>query len=165
MNFYYYSTNGAVYSYVDATQMGAIQFQSDYRIKKDVLDLPGMWDTVKALRPIKYTQAEFTPPAQIAANLEMRRKSDEAKAKARDAGEDEPPDIETPPMPMFEDDDTERWGFIAHELQGTLIESAATGVKDAPDIVQSPNPWTVIAALTKALQEAMTRIETLETKA
>jgi hypothetical protein len=28
--------------------------------------------------------------------------------------------------------------------------------------VQSPNPMTVIAALTKALQEAMARIEVLE---
>jgi hypothetical protein len=28
--------------------------------------------------------------------------------------------------------------------------------------IQAPNPWTVIAALTKALQEAMARIEALE---
>ena len=30
---------------------------------------------------------------------------------------------------------------------------------------QQPNPWTVIAALTKALQEAQARIEALEAKA
>lgn len=56
----------------------------------------------------------------------------------------------------------EKWGFAAHELQEALIMDAATGAKDAENLVQSPNPWTVIAVLTKALQEAMTRIEALE---
>jgi hypothetical protein len=42
--------------------------------------------------------------------------------------------------------------------------TGATGYKDAPDVVQSPNPWTVIAALTKGLQEAMARIEALEAR-
>jgi hypothetical protein len=98
---------------------------SDYRVKKDVIDLPGMWDTVKALRPIKYTHKE---------------------------------------SPRFAGDDIERWGFFAHELQETLIQSASTGVKDEPDALQTPNPFTVIAALTKALQEAMTRIEALEAR-
>lgn len=56
----------------------------------------------------------------------------------------------------------EKWGFVAHELQDTLIQDAATGTKDAEDLIQSPNPWTVIAVLTKALQEAMERIEALE---
>jgi hypothetical protein len=64
----------------------------------------------------------------------------------------------------FKADDVERWGFLAHELQDTLTQSAASGVKDAENLVQSPNPWTVIAALTKALQEAMTRIEALEAR-
>jgi hypothetical protein len=65
-------------------------------------------------------------------------------------------------LPLFNNDDREQWGFIAHELQATTISTAATGTKDAPDMVQSPNPWTIIAALTKALQEAMARIEALE---
>jgi hypothetical protein len=56
----------------------------------------------------------------------------------------------------------EKWGFIAHELQETLIADAATGVKDQADCIQSPNPWPVLATITRALQEAMTRIETLE---
>jgi hypothetical protein len=40
-----------------------------------------------------------------------------------------------------------------------LIEDAASGLKDIPNHIQTPNPWTVIAALTKTLQEAMARIE------
>lgn len=161
-NFYY--TGGVIQAWVDASYLGNISLTSDYRTKKDVVDLPDMWSTVKALRPIKYTQAQFTPPAQIAANAEALRVSDEAKARARTEGTEEPVDPIIPPMPMFEADEIERWGFIAHELQATLVESAATGVKDSHDTVQSPNPWTVIAALTKALQEAMARIEALEAR-
>jgi hypothetical protein len=133
-------TGGGVDLWIDTSNLGRITTTSDYRIKKNVLNLPGMWDTVKKLRPIKYTQAEFTPPADV------------ETSKTRNAG------------PMFPADNIERWGFIAHELQETLLESAATGVKDSPDHIQSPNPFTIIAALTKALQEAMTRIEALEAR-
>jgi hypothetical protein len=128
--------------WIDSSNVGTFAFTSDYRIKKEVVDLSGMWDTVKALRPIKYTQAEFSPPSHLA-HIEGR---------------------ETEPAPLFPADDIERWGFIAHELQTTLVPSAATGVKDSPDTIQSPNPWTVIAAMTKALQEAMARIEALEAR-
>jgi len=63
---------------------------------------------------------------------------------------------------MIAADDLERWGFIAHELQETMTRSAASGYKDVPNEIQSPNPWTMLAAVTKALQEAMARIEALE---
>jgi len=136
---------GSLAAWLDTTSLGNVTLTSDYRIKKDVIDLPGMWDTVKALRPIKYTQAEFSPPSHI-----------EYQARAAAEGK------EVSFTHMFEADDVERWGFIAHELQATLTPSAASGVKDSPNEIQSPNPFTVIAALTKALQEAMARIEALE---
>jgi hypothetical protein len=63
---------------------------------------------------------------------------------------------------LIKGDDQERWGFVAHELQETLIEDAASGQKDQEDHIQSPNPLVVLAAVTRALQEAMTRIENLE---
>jgi endosialidase-like protein len=66
---------------------------------------------------------------------------------------------------MTKNDDIEHWGFLAHELQSALVPDAASGVKDAENILQSPNPLVIIAALTKALQEAMLRIEALETAA
>lgn len=56
----------------------------------------------------------------------------------------------------------EQWGFLAHELQETLTEAAATGQKDASNIVQSPNVMVLLAPIVSALQEAMARIETLE---
>ena len=144
--------------WIDGSNLGTFAFTSDYRVKKDITDLPSTWETVKALRPIKYTQADYTPLPVASA--------------PPDPAPELPPEMREPrtrpaPSPvmspgMFKADNIERWGFIAHELQATTIESAATGVKDAPNVIQSPNPWTVIAALTKALQEAMTRIEALE---
>jgi hypothetical protein len=139
--------------WIDGSSVGTFAYTSDYRIKKDVIDLPGMWDTVKALRPIKYTQAQFSPPSHIEYVKQQA-------AKAAQAKEGETPSII--PGHLYEADDIERWGFIAHELQEVMTPSAASGVKDAYDTIQSPNPFTLIAALTKALQEAMTRIEALE---
>jgi hypothetical protein len=141
---------GNVECWVNASNFGNISLVSDYRIKKDVADLPGMWTTVKQLRPIRYTQAEYDPPSAAVA----------PSSYYQPEGYIPPP----APGPMFPADDVERWGFIAHELQQTLIESAATGIKDDPVHIQSPNPWTVIAALTCALQEAMARIEALEAR-
>jgi hypothetical protein len=132
-------TSGVVQVWVDVTNLGNMTVSSDYRMKKDVQHLKGMWETVKALQPISYTHTDFTPPAEAA----VREDNTE---------------------PFVVGDDVERWGFIAHELQEALVASAATGYKDAPDVIQSPNPWTVIAALTKALQEAMERIEALEAR-
>jgi hypothetical protein len=60
-------------------------------------------------------------------------------------------------------DGLERWGFLAHEVQDTLTETAATGAKDGEHI-QSLDTVAIIAALTTALQEAMLRIEALEAR-
>jgi hypothetical protein len=148
---------GAPNLWIDTTNVGQLAFVSDYRTKKDVVDLPSTWDTVKALRPIKYTQAQFSSPSHIKYVAEETLK---ARKEAEDNPKAEPREVNA--GPLFAADNVERWGFIAHELQATLTESAATGVKDSPDTVQSPNPFTLIAALTKALQEAMARIEALE---
>jgi hypothetical protein len=138
------ATNGNFY--IGGWSLGMTSFQiwtsrdfanpaCDYRIKTNVAPLPSMWDKVKALRPIRYQQKESSYPS--------------APKGAK---------------PVIERDDAERWGFVAHELQETLVERAATGVKDDKDILQSPNLMLVAAALTKALQEAMARIETLAMK-
>jgi hypothetical protein len=138
-NFYW--NNTAMECWIGSTNAGSFAFASDYRIKKDVAPLASSWERVKALKPIRYSLQDYTPPG----------------TPLKEDG--------TPPDPLVVNDDTERWGFIAHELQETLIMDAATGVKDSPEHVQSPNPWTLIAVLTKALQEAMGRIEVLEAAA
>ena len=105
----------------------------DYRIKADVAPLRSTWDHIKALKPISYRQKETGA---------LR-----APADAR---------------PIIEADDRERWGFIAHELQETLGETASTGVRDDPDLLQAPNMMMLVAALTKTMQEMQLRIEELE---
>lgn len=131
-------SGGYMHLYVNNTHLGSIYTISDYRVKKDIEPLPTMWGTVKALNPIKYTHKDYTP------SVEEERVAEHGGA------------------PFIVGDNIERWGFIAHELQETLTPSVANGVKDAPGELQSPNPFPVIAALTKALQEAMSRIEALE---
>jgi len=65
---------------------------------------------------------------------------------------------------LSQDSDEERWGFLAHELQESLLPSAAEGAKDEEHRLQSPNLMAVVAALTAALQEAQLRIEALEAR-
>lgn len=134
--------------FVDNTNLGTINTTSDYRIKKDIAELPSTWDRVKALRPISYTQAEFTPP--MSAETEAALPDD---PKARPA-----------PGPLFTEDSFERWGFIAHETQETLVMAAASGHKDMEDGVQGLNWGPILAATVRALQEAMARIEVLEAR-
>lgn len=110
--------------WIDAASIGTVTVTSDYRVKKDVEDLPSMWDTLKGLRPVSYTLADYGD--------------------------------------LFKADDVIRWGFIAHELQDAMIDDAATGHKDAENEIQSPNPWTLLAALVKTTQECQVRIEALE---
>ena len=129
-------TGSALQLWIGAVNAGNITVTSDYRAKKDIEPLPSMWDAVKALSPISFTYQDYTPAIEL----------------ERDANA----------LPLIVGSDEEHWGFIAHELQETLIPSAASGVKDAPNEIQSPNAWPVIATLTKALQEAMARIEALE---
>ena len=131
-------TGSAYQLWIGAVNAGTITVTSDYRAKKDIEPLPSTWDRVKALNPISFSFKDYTPP------VELERDADA--------------------QPLIVGSDEEQWGFIAHELQETLIPSAASGVKDQADCIQSPNSWTVIATLTKALQEAMTRIEALEAR-
>jgi hypothetical protein len=124
-NLYY--SGGFEYVYVNATLMGAITWQSDYRIKRNIQPLGSMWDRIKALKPVRYQHRKY-----------------------REFVKDEP---------------DERWGMLAHEVQEALLPTAAIGNKDEENVIQSINPLVMIAVLTKALQEAMTRIEALEARA
>jgi hypothetical protein len=135
-NYYNLNWTGAMQLWVDTTLLGNIQYiLQDFRIMRDVKPLTTMWDAVKQLNPIKYTHKDYTPP----------------------------PTEEVPePAPAIVADEVERWGFLAHELQDTLIGSAASGNRDDAGSLQSGDAMTLIAALTKALQEAMLRIELLE---
>lgn len=124
--------------YIGGTYVGNLSLVSDYRIKRDVHPLPSMWDRVKALEPVQYMHKEYTP--------------DSLKETAKAAG------------PFIVDDGVQHWGFVAHKVQEALLPSAATATKDDPKAVQGLNLAPIVASLTRALQEAMARIEALEAK-
>ena len=63
---------------------------------------------------------------------------------------------------VFKADSVTREGFIAHEVQ-EIIPSGASGTKDGEQ-VQSLEIDSIVSVLTKALQEAIAKIEVLETK-
>jgi hypothetical protein len=143
-NYFNIEWTTSAHLWINTSYIGGISIISDYRAKKDVADLPSMWETVKALNPISYTHKAFSPQSHLAHQAKQAKEGDE------------------PSGPLIPDDDIERWGFMAHELQEAMVPSAAWGEKDSPNGLQTPNAMTVIAALTKALQEAMARIEALE---
>ncbi len=64
---------------------------------------------------------------------------------------------------LFRADGVVREGFIAHEVQ-SVIPSGADGVKDEENRIQNLRTDAIVAVLTKALQEAIAKIETLEAK-
>ena len=64
---------------------------------------------------------------------------------------------------LFQDEEVVREGFIAHEV-GEVIPSGCEGEKDAADQVQSLNLDAIVSVLTKALQETIAKVETLETQ-
>lgn len=59
--------------------------------------------------------------------------------------------------------DNVKEGFIAHEV-AAVIPSGVEGEKDDPLRIQQLNIDAIVSVLTKALQESITKIETLETK-
>ena len=63
----------------------------------------------------------------------------------------------------FKGDGVKREGFIAHEV-AEVIPSAVEGEKDATNQIQSLRVDAIVSVLTKALQEAVAKIEVLETK-
>lgn len=64
---------------------------------------------------------------------------------------------------LFKADGIVREGFIAHEVQ-EVIPSGAEGNKDEENRIQNLRTDAIVAVLTKALQEAISKIETLEAK-
>jgi hypothetical protein len=64
---------------------------------------------------------------------------------------------------LYKADGIQREGFIAHEL-AEVIPSAVDGEKDAPNQIQTLRLDALCSVLTKALQESIERIETLEAK-
>ena len=59
--------------------------------------------------------------------------------------------------------DTVKEGFIAHEV-GEIISSGCEGEKDAENQIQTLQLDAIVSVSTKALQELIAKVETLEAK-
>ena len=64
---------------------------------------------------------------------------------------------------LFKADGIVREGFIAHEVQ-EVIPSGAEGEKDEENRIQNLRLDAIVSVLTKALQEAIAKIEALEAR-
>ena len=110
---------------------------SDYRIKQDIIPIDSSIETLKLINAVSYRFKDIPSPA---ANNTLQ----------------------------WADDGKNHLGFIAHELK-EVIPSAVNGEKDAVTDVGGIQPQTlnvmpIVALLTSALQEAVSKIETLEAR-
>ena len=123
-NFYW--TGTSMQMWVDAVNLGDVNYTSDYRVKRDVQPIESdAVSRIKALNPVSFKRNNY--------------------------GE------------VFKKTESTHEGFIAHEVQ-EVIPSGATGTKDCENEIQSLRLDAILAVTVKALQESVTRIETLEAK-
>ena len=122
--------------YIDSTDMGVLSVSgSDYRIKKNVVPLAdGCIDRIKQLRPVEWEFSDF----------QTRTMQENGLA-------------------LFAADGVRREGFIAHEI-GEVIPSGCDGEKDMESGIQSLKLDAILSVTVKALQEAVSKIEDLESR-
>ena len=125
---------------------------SDYRVKENIVDLPSAVDQVKALRPVNFNYKwapEKTRPGFVAHELSQT-------LPVAVVGEKD--EVET--IGTYTDAD----GNVETEVtEPAVIPAGATWVQtETRDVYQGVDQTKLIPILTKALQEALERIEVLE---
>ena len=150
---------------------------SDYRLKENVVGLTGATDRVKALKPSRFNFIS-EPDATVDGFLahEAQAVVPEAVHGTKDAMIDEEyevtpavyEDVITPAVEAVEavlDEDgvviTEAVEAVAATTESVLVTEAVMGTRSVPDM-QGIDQSKLVPLLTAALQEALTRIETLE---
>ena len=139
-----FASEGSVYALGDGS--GTIKFSSystsDYRLKKNISTFNSeAWVKVKSVNLRKFDFDENSMDAANTLNKDIVKPSNL----------------------------TEKVGFIAHELATAGIEGAVMGTKDGTDedgnaMYQRIDPIKLIPVMWGALNEAITKIETLESK-
>lgn len=141
----------------DVTEVGSISVttsatsyntSSDYRLKENVVDMDGAIDRVKALQPRRFnfiTDADTTVDGFIA--HEVSDVVPEAISGVKDGTKEEEYEV----TPAVLDDD------------GNVVTEAVIGTRTVPDY-QGIDQSKLVPLLTGALQEAIAKIETLETR-
>jgi hypothetical protein len=133
-------TNGSATSY---------NTSSDHRLKENVADMTGAIDRVKALAPKRFNWVADDDDTTVDGFLahEAQAVVPEAVTGTKDAMRDEEYEV----TPAVLDDD------------GNVVTEAVMGTRSVPDY-QGIDQSKLVPLLTGALQEAIAKIEALETK-
>ena len=156
---------------ITITDAGEIAFQqgtSDYRAKENVVELGSAVDTVKALRPVNFnfkTHPGKTTTGFIAHELQEQvplavfgeKDATEAIGTLVDYDGTVQNDVAEPEELSYTEDVTDEEGVVTQVVR--TRSWTATGTRD---VMQSVDQTKLIPLLTKALQEALERIEALE---
>ena len=124
-----------------------IQSSSDYRLKEDIVDLEGAVEKVKQLKPRTFTWKADGSSAEGFIAHELAEVCPQAVYGEKDGMRIE--DYEVSPEVYDED--------------GNLVEEAVMGTREVEDH-QTVSQESLIPVLTKALQEALAKIESLEAR-
>jgi len=143
------SSNSNVGS-ISMTNSGvAFNTSSDYRLKENVVDMTGAIDRVKALQPKRFNFIADEDDTTVDGFLahEVSDIIPEAISGEKDATKEEEYEV----TPAVLDDD------------GNVVTEAVMGTRTVPDY-QGIDQSKLVPLLTGALQEAITKIEALETR-
>jgi hypothetical protein len=148
----FYNGNGLVGSIVTSGTATAYNTSSDYRLKDNVLPMTGSIDRLKALKPSKFNFiADPTLTVDGFLAHEAQSVVPEAVHGTKDAMMDEEYEV-TPEVEAVLD---------AEGNVTTEAVEAVMGTRNVPDY-QAIDQSKLVPLLVAALQEAITRIETLE---
>jgi len=144
---YFYNGNGEVGSISTSGSATAYTTSSDYRLKTDAQPMTGASARVQALNPVNFEWiADGTRVDGFLAH-EAQEVVPEAVTGAKDAMRDEEYEV----TPAVLDDD------------GNVTTEAVMGTRSVPDY-QGIDQSKLVPLLTAALQEALTKIDDLETR-
>ena len=147
-HFAFSNPNGRVGSITTSGSGTAYNTSSDHRLKENVADMTGAIDRVKALAPKRFNFiADDTVTVDGFLAHEAQAVVPEAVTGTKDAMRDEQYEV----TPAVLDDD------------GNVVTEAVMGTRSVPDY-QGIDQSKLVPLLTGALQEAITKIESLETR-
>jgi hypothetical protein len=141
------SSSGAYGSISSTGSAVAYNTSSDYRLKENITPIQGAADIVKMMRPCTYTFKSDGSWADGFIAHEMQELHPQAVTGGKDAMQDEEYEV----SPAVVDDD------------GKEISSAVMGTRSVPDY-QGVDYSKLTPILTAALQEALAKIDVLETR-
>lgn len=135
---------GNISTYVNVTSYNT---SSDYRLKEDIVELPTATDDVMSLKPCNFAWKGTESRMNGFIAHELAEIVPEAVTGEKDAMRTEEYEV----TPAVLDDN------------GNVVTEAVIGTREVPEY-QSIDQSKLVPLLTKALQEAITKIEQLETR-